>query len=130
MNKTRQKKSKKGIYFFSGFFSGIIFIAIIAAAGGLYLMRNPELIKKQVYHSGGRIISRSMQSLPKDYLNEKQDEIIDLANQFIRAYSSDKLTSHDMDNISQAVFTAAADQKITPREADQLMALVKEVVNR
>jgi hypothetical protein len=130
MNMNPKSKSKGWTRFFAGLFTGIALTIAALVLGGIYFMRNPELITKQIHQRGSRVISHTMQSLPKEYLADKQDEVIELVNAFVRAYSEDRITFADMDRISQKAFTAAADSRITPREADEFMVLVREIVNR
>lgn len=124
----RQKKS--GSHFFAGVFTGLLLSAVLAAAGGYYLYKNPQRVTQVVVKEANHAVRRTMESMPKDYLAQREAEISALFSHFVRAYSMGKITAEGMDAMTQSAFQAASDQVVTPAEIDELLAQMRRILKQ
>ncbi len=117
--------SKSGM-FFIGFFCGILIAAAAALMGAKYLINNPQVVLGRVASAGmGRLIQKTAESAPREYIGRKQDEIAVTAQAFARAYSEQKITPEDVQAIGVKVMTVLADQKINQQEIDEVLRMMQ-----
>jgi len=124
----RRNFSKAGV-FFTGFFSGIVMIVVIGILGITYIIKNPERMMEKAADLGlKQAVVRTMKTIPRKYIAEKKDDIVDSANRFLQAYSRGNLSSRELNMLTQKVFESTADQEITPEEIDDLLNTVRQIV--
>jgi len=117
--------SKSGM-FFVGFFCGILLAAAAGLMGARYLIHNPQVVMGKIATAGmGRIIQKTAESAPREYIGQKQDEIAVTAQAFARAYSEQKVTSEDVQAIGVKVLSVLADQKINQQEIDEVLRMMQ-----
>jgi hypothetical protein len=117
--------SKAGM-FFIGFFCGILVLAAVGLIGARYLLKNPQLVMGKVATvSVGRLIQKTAESAPREYIGSKQDEIAVTAQAFAKAYSEQKVTAEDVQAIGVKVLSVLADQKITQQEIDEVLRMMQ-----
>ncbi|MCK5148390.1 hypothetical protein KAR48_16660 [bacterium] len=114
--------------FFAGFFIGIMLCVILAAAGGLYLYKNPQKVARVAVREANNVVRRTMDSMPKNYLAQREVEISQLFSRFVSAYSQGRLSADAMDQLMQAGFGIAADQQVTPQEIDAMMIKMRQIL--
>jgi hypothetical protein len=73
----------------------------------------------------GRMIQKTAESAPREYIGQKQDEIAVTAQAFARAYSEQKVTPEDVQAIGVKVMSVLADQKINQNEIDDVLRLMQ-----
>jgi hypothetical protein len=118
--------SKTGL-FFIGFFAGLLVAAglVIAAAG--YVMKNPEVVLVKAADFGiKRVVEKTVESAPKEYIGQKQDEIAATAQGFARAFSENRISPADMQMITARMIALMADQRITEDEIDGMLRLMNQ----
>mgnify|MGYP006293297947 CR=1 FL=1 len=120
---------KKTSTFFAGLVTGILLSGIIAAGGAYLMLRNPP---KQVIdlagRSGAKIVSKTVNSIPRSTLAERKEEILNLLNKFVDKYSRGEILPKDIDSISRRLFGAAADRNVTEEEIDAILKQIKKTV--
>ena len=115
--------------FFIGFFLGMLVCVIIVIAALGYLISNPQpVIIKAVDLGATRIIERTVETIPKEYVVVRQDDINQSVMKVTQAYSEGRLTSSDIQNMGREVFQLVADQEITSEEIDRMIKLIDRVV--
>jgi hypothetical protein len=117
--------SKTGM-FFIGFFCGILLAAAAGLMGAKYLINNPQIVMTKVASAGmGRLIQKTAESAPREYIGRKQDEIAVTAQAFAKAYSEQKVTPEDVQAIGVKVMSVLADQKINQNEIDDVLRMMQ-----
>lgn len=119
--------------FFSGLFTGILLCVIAAVALGVYGFNHPEqVIDKAMVLGGGQLIekkvsetvNRTVETIPKDYVAMKQQDINRSFNKLTTAYSEGKLSDTDMQMITGYFYQMMADQKVTSQEIEKLLKFI------
>jgi hypothetical protein len=117
--------SKSGM-FFIGLFCGILLAAAAGLMGAKYLINNPQIVLGRVASAGmGRLIQKTAESAPREYIGRKQDEIAVTAQAFAKAYSEQKITPEDVQAIGVKVMSVLADQKINQQEIDEVLRMMQ-----
>lgn len=117
--------------FFSGFFTGLLFAAVICLAAVLYVVNNPPAVMLKVGKAGvSRVVKQVSRTIPKEYMATHQDEITDVLSRFVRAYAAGLITPDDMDALTQKGFEFSADQTITEAEMDTMLQLIRKYADR
>jgi hypothetical protein len=117
--------SKSGM-FFIGLFCGILLAAAAGLMGAKYLINNPQIVMTKVASAGiGKMIQRTAESAPREYIGQKQDEIAVTAQAFAKAYSEQKVTPEDIQAIGIKVMSVLADQKISQNEIDDVLRMMQ-----
>ena len=75
--------------------------------------------------SVGKLIQKTAESAPREYIGSKQDEIAVTAQAFAKAYSEQKVTPEDVQAIGVKVLSVLADQKITQQEIDEVFRMMQ-----
>jgi hypothetical protein len=122
-----KKKFSRGGMFAIGFSSGVLFALLVAAGVAGYAMKHPQQVLVKVADYGVRqTIQKTAQSMPKDYIGQRQEDIARSAQEFARAFSENRFTQHEMGLIGKQFFVVMADQKITPDEIDHLLRTIDQ----
>ena len=128
-------KGKAGA-FWGGLFTGLILSGLIFILSVGMLLRNPEKVVNKLADYGlvkvvektmVQTVTRTIESLPQDYVNVKQDEINQGVQKLTQAYSTNKLSPSDMQLLGAKFFGAMADQKLEPKEIDALLKMVDKL---
>jgi hypothetical protein len=110
-----------------GFFTGILVVAVAGLFLVRILLRNPQaVIAKLAVPKVAQIVQKTVATAPREYIGEKQDDIAVTAQAVARAYSENRITPDDMQDIGTKVFSVMADQRITPQEIDEVLRMLKE----
>ena len=121
MQAVHSRRSGGAGRFFAGFFTGLIFAAALAVAGGVYLVKHPKAVSQVVAKQANQVVRKTLDSVPKDLLAQRQAEISELFSRFVKAYSAGRVSAQTLEQLSQSAFAAAADQKVTAVEIDDLL---------
>ena len=122
-----KKRFSRGGMFAIGFLSGILFTLLILAGVIGYAMKHPQQVLVKVADYGVRqTIQKTAQSMPKDYIGQRQNDIAKSAQQFASAFSENRITQNEMGLIGRQFFVVMADQKITPDEIDHLLRTIDQ----
>jgi hypothetical protein len=122
-----KKRFSRGGMFAIGFFSGVLLTLLIAAGVIGYAMKHPQQVLVKVADYGVRqTIQKTAQSMPKDYIGQRQNDIARSAQQFASAFSENRITQNEMGLIGKQFFVVMADQKITPDEIDHLLRTIDQ----
>lgn len=120
--------SRTGV-FFTGFLSGVVIIIVIGILGVTYIIKNPEMVMKKAADFGiKQVVVRTMKTVPRKYIAERKDDILESANRFLQAYSQGNLSARQLNTLTQKVFESTADQEITPEEIDDLLNTIHQIV--
>lgn len=123
MNDFRKKSSfsKPGM-FFVGFFSGILIAALVLFFLAGYFLKHPQAIIVKAANLGvNRVIEKTVESTPREYIGLKQDEIAGTAQNFAKAFSENRIAPADMQMLGAMMMGILADQKITEKEIDDML---------
>lgn len=128
MDRIKEKKGfSRGGMFTIGFLLGILSTLLILAGIAGYAMKHPQQILVKVADYGVRkTIQKTTQSMPRDYIGQRQNDIARSAQQFAQAFSENRITQHEMALIGRQFFVVMADQKITPDEIDHLLRTIDQ----
>jgi hypothetical protein len=126
MQERRKRGLSKGGMFFIGFLLGIGVSAMVLIGITKYFLNHPQEIAIKAARSlGNRLVSKTIQSIPREHIRNKQDEISEVAQRMVRAYSEDRFSPEEIEDLTQRVFTAIADQSITQQEIDDFLDLAE-----
>jgi hypothetical protein len=127
-NRRRKKSSGAGI-FILGFLSGILVSGIIIISVAGYFLRNPQrMLSKAVDIGLNRVVEQTIQSIPKEYVARKQQELVDTAARFAEAFSQNRISNAEVDRLSQMVIQTVIDRQVTAEEIDELLEAVNRIV--
>ena len=125
----RRKKSSGTGIFILGFLSGILVSGIIIIGVAGYFLRNPQrMLSKAVDIGLNRVVEQTIQSIPKEYVARKQQELVDTAARFTEAFSQNRISNTEMDQLSQMVIQTVIDRQVTAEEIDELLEAVNRIV--
>lgn len=117
--------SKSGtllVGFLLGFFVSVL--VFLGLAG--YFVRHPQrMLVKAVDLGMGRVVEQTVESVPKDYVVEHQDEIVEEVHRLFQAYSQGRISSDDIRAFTKAIVDAIADKELDPSEIDGLLMLAR-----
>ena len=123
----RKQFSKTGV-FITGLIVGIVISGLMAIGFATYIVRNPQKVIVKVIDMGmDRVIERTIQTIPQDYIGQRQTEISMTAEKFAQAYSQNRISPEEMNFLASTFFQTIADQQITPAEIDRLLQLINQV---
>ncbi len=118
--------SKMGV-FITGFIVGIVVSVLIAVGLVRYIVQHPQkMIVKAIDMGMDQVVERTVQTMPKDYIGQRQVEISSSAEKFAQAFSQNRISSEEMNSLARAFFQVIADQQITPVEIDHLLDLINQ----
>ena len=104
-------------------------IIVIGILGVTYIIKNPERMMEKVADLGiKQALVRTMRTVPRRYIAERKDDIVESANRFLQAYSQGNLSTRQLNTLTQKVFESTADQEITPEEMDDLLNTINQIV--
>lgn len=127
MQKKRGTFSKSGT-FFIGFFLGILVSAFSAIGLARYVMLHPQQMMVKAMDMGmGQVVEKTAESVPKDYIGQRQNDIAKSAQDLADAFSQDKLTPAEMNLLAQKMLVAVADQQLTTAEIDELIRFANQL---
>ncbi len=122
-----QKRSFKTGVFLSGFLTGIVVTALIVVLLAGYFVRHPQKVMVKVVDMGmSRVVEKTVQTIPRDHIGQRQDEITESAERFAKAFSENRVSTEEINSLASAVFTIMADQQITSLEIDHLLDLINQ----
>ena len=125
MERRKQRGLSRGGTFLVGFFVGVLCSAFVVVGLAGYFIRYPQkIIVKAVDLGMNRVVEKTVQSIPRDFVSERQEEITASAQQFAQAFTQNRISQADMNVIAKKFFSVIADQKITPEEIDEILQLV------
>ena len=122
--------------FLGGVFTGFVFLGLILFVCVAAALRNPQRIVNKLADYGlvkvvektmVQTVTKTIETLPKDYVNVKQDEINQGVQKLTQAYSTNQLSPSDMQLLGAKFFGAMADQKLEPKEIDALLNMVDKL---
>jgi hypothetical protein len=126
----QEPKSRTGAFLW-GILLGL-FIALIAA--GLlivYMIQHPEKTVARAMDLGmDKVVYRTLESLPREHIQKRQDDLADLAQRLVRAYARNRISPEDLDRLTREIFETASDQRVTPDEIDALIILAENMAGR
>jgi len=112
----------KGGMFAVGFFSGVLVSALVLILLVGYLWRHPQAVLVKAADFGvKKVIEKTVESAPREYIGQKQDEIAVTAQKFAKAFSESRISPGDMQMLSAKMLGILADQKITQGEIDEML---------
>jgi hypothetical protein len=115
----------KGGMFMVGFMSGVLVAAAVLAVTAGYVIKHPQAVLNKAVNLGAKqIVQRTLETAPKEYIGQKQDEIASSAQKFSKAFSENRISPADVQLLSAHLFGMLADQKITREEIDSMLKLV------
>jgi hypothetical protein len=121
---THRRSSKAGT-FFIGFLVGILVSAAIVLVLAGYFIKHPKsIIDKAADVAVERVVEKTVQSVPKDYIGRQQEEIANTARRFADAFSQNRITPAQMNMLAKKMLAVIADQKITQNEIDEILRLM------
>jgi hypothetical protein len=124
LNRRNERKTSK---FLIGFVSGMLFTVLLVVASVFYLIKNPQKVMNKAFDMGvRRAVVQTLRSIPRDYIHMNKDEMVESVNHFLQAYSEGRLSSQELQDITQKAFAAIADQKITPEEIDEILKTMNQ----
>jgi len=127
VQKKRGTFSKSGT-FFIGFFLGILVSAFSAIGLARYVMLHPQQMMVKAMDMGmGQVVEKTAESVPKDYIGQRQNDIAKSAQDLADAFSQDKLTPAEMNLLAQKMLVAVADQQLTTAEIDELIRFANQL---
>lgn len=113
--------------FLIGFFSGILVAALVLIAMAGFFLRNPQMVLTHAVDLGAkRLVQKTMESAPREYIGQKQDEIAVSAQKFAKAFSENRISPADMQMLSAKFLGMLADQKITQQEIDEMLRMINQ----
>lgn len=111
--------------FFLGFFVGILVSAAAAVGLAGYLIRHPQTVMvKAADVAVKHVVEKAVESVPRDYIGQRQDDIAASAHRFSQAFSQNRVTSAEMNTLARQMVAVIADQQITETEIDNLLRLM------
>jgi hypothetical protein len=123
----RPSRFSKAGMFFVGFFSGLLAAALVLAALAGYVFKHPQAVLVKAGNLGiKRVVEKTVNSAPKAYIGEKQDEIAVTARKFAKAFSENKLSPADVQLLAANFMGMMADQKITKEEIDSMLGMMNQ----
>ena len=117
-----QKQSSRTGPFFTGFFLGALVTVLVFVGLAGYVIRNPKVVMNKAVDMGlNRVVNKTIQSAPQEYIGQRQDDIASTAQKLAQAYSQDRISPAEMDGLARKIFAAMGDQQITQTEIDDLL---------
>ncbi|HEX9934864.1 MAG TPA: hypothetical protein VGB38_06670 [bacterium] len=127
---TPRRFSKAGM-FFIGFFSGLLAAAVLLVVSAGYVFKHPQIVLTKAGDFGiRRVFEKTVESAPREYIGQKQDEIAVTAQKFAKAFSESRISPADMQLITVRLVSVMADQKITPDEVDETLRMMNRFATR
>ncbi|MBN2029089.1 hypothetical protein JW824_02495 [bacterium] len=123
-----QKRVSKTGVFMTGFVVGVVVSGLVVIGLATYVIRHPQEVIVRVVDMGmDRVIERTVQTIPQDYIGQRQAEIAASAEKFAQAFSQNRISSEETKALASTFFQTIADQQITPAEIDRLLQLINRV---
>jgi len=131
-----QRQSSGSGKFWAGLATGILGSIAIGLILLLSAMKNPRVLLKAAQKYGLeqavektaiKAASRTLQTIPKEYVALRQEVIGSTVRKLTDAYSDSKISDQDISRLTGKFYEAIADQNVSPEEIDQILKLVDEV---
>jgi len=117
-----QKQSSRTGAFFIGFFLGALVTVLVLVGLAGYVIRHPNVVMNKAMDIGiNRVVNKTIQSAPQEYIGQRQDDIANTAQKLAQAYSQNRISPAEMDGLARKMFAVMADQQITQKEIDDLL---------
>ena len=87
-----------------------------------------KLMKGVVDYGVSRVVERTIQSIPRAFVAERQDEIALTVRRLTTAYEENRLSSPDIRAMTKKVGEIVADQEVTPAEIDDFIRYVASLL--
>ena len=122
--------------FWAGLATGILVSIAVGLIFLLSAMRNPRMLLKgaqkfglvqAVEKTAVRAASKTLQTIPKEYVALRQEVIGTTVRKLTDAYSDNKLNDQDISRLTGRFYESIADQNVSPEEIDQILKMVDEV---
>jgi hypothetical protein len=124
--KNQSRFSKAGM-FIVGFFSGLLGAALVLVLLAGYVLKHPQAILIKAGDFGIKhVVEKTVESAPKAYIGEKQDEIASTAQKMAKAFSENRISPADMQMLAARFMGMMADQNITKEEIDEVLRLMNQ----
>lgn len=122
----KKKRPRRG-GFWRGLFTGFFIMVLLIAGAGFTLYNNPQIAVDILERSTGKIITESVETLPKSYLADNKEAIAARVEQLTDAYVNDRLSESQIRSLGIEALGLFADRTITAEEVDLLLAKVDEL---
>ncbi len=127
MNGNRGRFSKGGL-FLIGFVTGVLVSVVACLCLANYLIKNPQkIIGKAVDAGMNRVIIKTMETVPREFVSQRETEITSAAQRFATAFSQNKIPPEKISELARMGFTIMQDQKITTQEIDEVIQTVNRI---
>jgi len=121
----RESRFSKGGMFLVGFFAGMLAAAAVLFLLAGYVIRNPQAVAGKVAQMGmRRVVQKTVEAVPKEYVGEKQDAIASTAQNVAKAFSENRISPEDVQSVASRFFDMMSDQKLSPGEIDEMLGLI------
>jgi len=121
-NSFRKSKIKM---FVAGFFVGMLVSILVMAGFVQFVLRHPNRVLVKAVDMGmNRVVEKTVNSIPRNYIGQRQEDIARSARTLASAYSEDKITPAEMNLLAKQMFSAIADQQLTMEEIDQMLQMI------
>lgn len=128
MEKRRRNASRWGS-FFIGFILGVVISGLLAAGAIVTMLRNPQKILVKAVDLGiARAAQKTVESIPRAYVAERQEEITNTVRELTRAYHENRLDAEGVKAITGRFVDVVADQQVTSDEIEALINLVDDII--
>lgn len=122
-----ERQFSKARVFITGFIAGVAVAGLMGVGMVRYLIQHPQkLIVKAIDMGMDRVVERTVQTISKDYIGQRQVEISASAEKFAQAFSQNRISSEEINLLARTFFQIIADQQITPVEIDWFLDLVNQ----
>ena len=127
MRPQAHRRSSKAGTFFIGFFVGMLASAIVVIVLAGYFLKHPRIIiDKAADLAVERVVEKTVETVPKDYIGRQQEEIADSARRFADAFSQNRITPAQMNILAKKILAVIADQNITQTEIDEILRMMNK----
>jgi flagellar capping protein FliD len=132
---SRNRGSSVGV-FFGGFISGIIVVILILGIVGMSILKSPTKLSVLAKRFGMttvvektvvKTVTKTVQSIPRGEIAVRQDQINRTFQHLTQSFSDNRLTYEDIQKLSDRLFTAMADQTVSPKEIDDLLRFAEHL---
>lgn len=130
MNGNRGRFSKGGL-FFIGLFTGVLVSVVACLSIASYLLKNPQkIVGKAVDMGMNRVIVKTMETVPREFVSQRETEITSAAQRFATAFSQNKIPPEKISELARMGFTIMQDQRITTKEIDEVIQAVNRIARQ
>ncbi len=123
-----EKKAARRSGFWRGLLVGLgsvwffVFILVL-----LFIINKDTLINESANYVVGNVMEDVFESFPDGYWTNNQKKIVPILDQFTNAAADHRISNSDYRKISRAVMSDLKDRRLTYRELENLLELLKNV---